>query len=298
MFVLPLALVALSLPSPALLPATSPVRTLYVAQAAGPVAGAVSEADDRARFDDLMAYAARERLAERPIGEIAVALGQRLRGTPYVAGVLDAPARETLLAPLDRFDCVLFVESVLALARAVQDGDTTFEGYLARVEQQRYRGGTMDGYASRLHYFSDWVDDNAARDLAFDVTADVGGVPYRPRLSYMTAHRSQYPHLADAAAFDAIAAVERRVSATERAYVPKARIRAAYDRIQAGDVLATTTTVAGLDVTHVGFATVAANGTVGFLHASPGRGVVSAPDLAAYLAGNRAQTGLYVIRPN
>ena len=298
MFVLPLALVALSLPSPTLLPSSSPVRTVLMAPMPARSLAPTASADDRARFDALMAYARRENLADRPLGEIAVALGLRLRGTPYVAGILDAPATETLVAPLDRFDCVLFVESVLALARAVQDGDATYEGYLARVEQQRYRGGTMDGYASRLHYFSDWVDDNAARRLAFDVTSDVGGVPYRPRLSYMTAHRSSYPHLTSDAAFDAIATVERRVSAAERAYVPKARVRAAYDRIQAGDVLATTTTVAGLDVTHVGFATVADDGTVGFLHASPGRGVVTAPDLAAYLAGNRAQTGVYVIRPN
>lgn len=288
--VLPLALLTLAFPSPQLLPASSPVRTV--------LAAAMPATDDRTRVAELMAYAERERLAARPLGEIVVALGMRLRGVPYVAGVLDAPAEETLLAPLDRFDCVLFVESVLALARGVQDGDATYEGYLARVEQQRYRSGVMDGYASRLHYFSDWVDDNAARNLVFDVTSDAGGVAYRPRLSYMTAHRSQYPRLASRTAFDAIADVERRVSATPRSYLPKARVRAAYDRIEAGDVLATTTTVAGLDVTHVGFATVAPDGTVGFLHASPGRGVVAAPDLAAYLAGNRAQTGLYVIRPN
>lgn len=289
-----LAVLALQLPASALLPASSPAHVATVQVAALPPA---NRADDRAVFADLLAFAEREGLATRPIGEIATAIGMQLRGVPYVAGVLDAPVEETLLAPLDRFDCVLFVESVLALARGVQDGDASYDGYLARVEQQRYRGGEMNGYASRLHYFADWIDDNERRGLVDDVTRDLGGIDYGKRIAFMTSNRASYPRLADRATFAAIADAERALASGARAYVPKNRVRAAYADLQPGDVLATTTDIAGLDVTHVGFAYDAGNGRVGFLHASPGRGVVAAPDLAAYLARNPRQTGLFVARP-
>ncbi len=288
-----LAVLALHLPAPVLMPSGSLVAVASVASAPG----SAWRADDRAAFASLMAFARRETLDARPIGEIATAIGMQLRGVPYVAGVLDAPTEETLLAPLDRFDCVLFVESVLALARSVQDGDATYDGYLARVEQQRYRGGEMHGYASRLHYFADWIHDNATRGLVDDVTREVGGVDYGKRFTFMTANRSRYPRLADRATFEAIAASERGLADLDMAYLPKNRVRAATASMQPGDILATTTDIDGLDVTHVGFAYDSGRGTIGFLHASPGRGVVAAPDLAAYLAGNPRQTGLFVARP-
>lgn len=281
--------------------ADAPAGVTPYAQAVAPSLVAVAAApvpDDRTRFDALMAFAARERLAERPFGKIAQALAYELRGVPYVAGVLDAPAEETLLAPLDRFDCVLFVESVLALARGVAEGDASYDGYLRRVEAQRYRGGQMDGYASRLHYFAEWIVDGAARGLVEDRTAALGGVPYPKRLTFMTANRGSYRQLRDNATFAAIAGVERRLANLDLRYVPKARVRSTYDGLQAGDIVATTTSIDGLDVTHVGFAYELGGGRIGFLHASPGRGVVLADDLAAYLARNRQQTGIVVARPH
>lgn len=267
------------LPAPAVVTVASPVDT------------------DRARFDALMAFAQDEALADLPLGEIAVALGERLRGTPYVAGVLDAGADEVLIAPLDRFDCVLFVESALALARGVQEGDASYEGYLRRVEQQRYRSGTLAGYGSRLHYFSDWIADGAARGLVEDVTATLGGVPYAKALDFMSTHRASYPQLSDEGRFAEIIEVETRLAGQPRLYVPKNRVADAYGALQTGDILATTTDTPGLDVTHTGFAVVSPDGQVGFLHASPGKGVILAPDLATYLARNRRQTGLIVARP-
>lgn len=284
--------------APAASPASAETLGVATSGAGGPVE--VVRSDDpatRRRHAELMRWAAAEGLAARPLGEVAVALGQRLVGVRYVAGVLDAPAEETLLAPLDRFDCVLYVESVLALARGVVAGDTTFGGYLGRVEQQRYRGGRMDGYGSRLHYFSEWIDDNGARNLVRDVTANAQRhEPYTRRLGFMTAHVDRYPHLADAAALADVRAAEARANAVRRTYVPKAVARGAYAAIEPGDVLATTTSVDGLDVSHVGFAVRTAQG-IGFLHASPQGGVKLSPDLHAYLAGNRAQTGVFIVRP-
>ena len=75
------------------------------------------------------------------------------------------------------------------------------------------------------------------------------------------------------------------------------RIADAYAALQTGDVLATTTSIDGLDVTHTGFVVKLEGGATGFLHASSTGAVKVAPDLAAYVEGNRVQTGLLVARP-
>ena len=38
-----------------------------------------------------------------------------------------------------------------------EKGNTTFDDYKAELEKIRYRDGVIDGYASRLHYFCDWI---------------------------------------------------------------------------------------------------------------------------------------------
>ena len=37
------------------------------------------------------------------------------------------------------------------------------------IERMRYRGGKRRGYASRLHYFSEWISDGARRGLVRDL---------------------------------------------------------------------------------------------------------------------------------
>ena len=56
-----------------------------------------------------------------------------------------------------------FVEYALAMALCPQQGDEMQEGDFARnLQRIRYRDGKIDGYTSRLHYISDWIN-NAVR---------------------------------------------------------------------------------------------------------------------------------------
>ncbi|HEX8387260.1 MAG TPA: N-acetylmuramoyl-L-alanine amidase-like domain-containing protein [Rubricoccaceae bacterium] len=250
-----------------------------------------------ATYDQILAAAAEQGVASRPYGEIVQWVGEQLLGRPYVAGLLDAPARETLLADLTRFDCVLYIENVLAVARAVALGETSSEAYVDEVRRLRYRGGEMDGYCSRLHYFSEWIADNEARGALRNVTAEAGGVPFDKRITFMTEHRSAYPHLADDATFACAAAAEGRLAGLELVYIPKADIAGAYGSFQPGDVVAMVTSIAGLDVTHTGFVHVA-DGRTGFLHASSASNEVKvSPDLHDYVQGIRSQVGIVVARP-
>ncbi len=248
-------------------------------------------------FRDVMRYARAEQLHRRPLGEIMQAVGMRLQGKPYLAGMLDEPASETLICRLDGFDCVTFVESTLAMARGIAGEDYSYATFERNIRQTRYRGGVLDGYCSRLHYFSDWIRDNEARGSVRDVTEEIGGARFPKALTFITANRDKYPRLADAQTYACIREMEADLAGHTLYYVPKARVREVYARLKPGDIIATATSIAGLDVTHTGLAYKTASGKVGLLHASPSGGVKISEDLHAYLAGNKSQVGIFVARP-
>ena len=268
---------------------------------AGPPAVAESEAvmdSTREAFDRIMAFARDSALAEEDdFGMIVQAVGRQLIGAPYVAGMLDASEDETLIADLTAFDCVLYVENVVALARGIATGDTTFADYVANVESLRYRDGEMRGYCSRLHYFTDWIRDNERRGVVEDVTDDVGGEPYAKTVDFMSTHRSSYPRLSSDDTYQCIVAMEADLRDHDLYYIPQDEIAAAYDALRPGDIIATATNIDGLDVTHTGFVYRTAAGGTAFLNASLSGEVLIAPDLARYVQGVRAQTGVIVARP-
>lgn len=108
----------------------------------------------------------------RPIGERMAAISAPLMGTPYLNDAAgegqgkdpDPPAR------YDAFDCLTFVEEVLALALA---GDPT--GAPAIRRQLRYGGGAPVDYDNRNHFMlQEWVPRNIENGLLEDITAQLG----------------------------------------------------------------------------------------------------------------------------
>ncbi len=273
-----------------------PAVAAVLAVAPGDSLAALSP-ETAAAYARITSEARAQGIASKPYGEIVQWVGEQLRGRPYVAGMLDAPPRETLLADLTRFDCVLFVENVLAIAHTIALEDTTPDAYLAQIARMRYRGGDMAGYCSRLHYFSDWIADNDARGVVHDVTAEAGGVPFDKRIDFMSTHRASYPHLRDDATYACATAAEGRLAGVQLIYIPKANIRAAYAQMQPGDVVAMATSIGGLDVTHTGFIHVG-GGRTGFMHASSASNEVKiSPDLSTYVRDIRNQVGIIIARP-
>jgi hypothetical protein len=245
--------------------------------------------------------------AEAPIGRAAVAVGGKAEGTPYRPGTLEAylraggsPTREPLTASLTQFDCVTLVESCLAVARvAAKDGRPSWAGFGREIERMRYRGGVRRGYTSRLHYFSEWISDGAARGLVRDIGKELGGEADVRSLRFMSEHRASYPALRDEATFEEIRRIERELDARSRLVVPTKRIPQVVDRIQSGDVLAFATEIPGLDVTHAAFAYRAPDGVLRVLHAPLSGGVVeiTRTTLPEYVAAIRRATGILVARP-
>ncbi|HEX5581724.1 MAG TPA: N-acetylmuramoyl-L-alanine amidase-like domain-containing protein [Gemmatimonadaceae bacterium] len=246
-----------------------------------------------------------------PLARAAARVGELAVGTPYVAGTLEEYLRaggsgageEPLTLSLTRFDCVTLVESCLAVARAARgarEGDgPSWARYAREMERMRYRDGARGDYASRLHYFSEWIADGERRGLLRDLGAELGGeVDARP-LRFMTEHRESYPALADDRVLAAIAEVERRLDDAPRRVIPTARIADVADRIETGDVLAFATAIPGLDVTHAAFAHRGDDGVLRVLHAplSGGTVEVTAATLEEYVARIRRATGIMIARP-
>ena len=252
---------------------------------------------DRVIFDQTVQRARAEGVDSLPIGERIVEIGRWFVGADYIPGTLEI-APEQLVVNLEQFDCVTYVESMLAIARVLDQASPTFERYLAELRSIRYRQGELDGYASRLHYFSEWIFDNGRLNIVRDVTAALGGVVLDERIDFMSANRDRYPALRSDDVLDQIRDVEGSVSNLDSYYIPKDRIAEVAPQIRNGDIIAATSAIEGLDVAHTGFA-VWIDGALHFMNAPlVGRSVeISELPLAERMQRISEQDGIMIARP-
>jgi hypothetical protein len=274
------------------------------AQAAAPdsapaSAPIVTEAlpEDSAIVEQRLAQAREQRLDTLPIGQLVARLGRTFVGAPYVPGTLEVEGPERLVVNLRTFDCVTFVENSLALARTVRSGGH-YPEFLRELARIRYRDGKLDGYPSRLHYFSEWISNNDAKGVLKNITASLGGVRDPEPITFMTTHRTSYRQLADDGVFSQIGSMERTVSAQPRYVIPENAIAAHAAGIQDGDVIAAASTLPGLDIAHTGLA-LWVDGKLHLMHAPlVGKSVeISQVPLADRIISIPAQDGVMVARP-
>lgn len=239
-------------------------------------------------------------------GATIAAIGERFVGSDYEPGTLELPGPERLVINLETLDCVTFVETVLVLSRLVRaappevltDPERFRAAYRRELTRIRYRGGSLDGYASRLHYFSEWIADAEAKGVATAVSQALGATADDSPIDFMSSHPDAYRQLADPTALARIAAVEARLSKVPRFYIPADQIEAKASLIRTGDVIAATSTVPGLDVAHTGIA-VWRDGTLRLLHAPlVGSHVqLSHETIAERIRRIGGQDGIMVARP-
>lgn len=258
----------------------------------------IPNTQDGKRFQHVMQEAIAQNLHQRPIGEIVQSIAQEFLGTPYKAGLLDQFTEETLVATLNQFDCVLFIETVLAIARGIATQDYSYPTFVNHIQNQRYRHGQMDGYCSRLHYFSEWILDNQKRGIVKNLAQDLGSVPLNKTLNFMSTHRQNYSQLSDDVIYQCIVDKETELNSVTVNYIPTNRIRQLYSQLQPGDIIAVATKIPGLDVTHTGFVYRTAEGNIGFIHASPIGRVTISRDLQQYVSKVENAIGILVARPN
>jgi len=272
---------------------------------AGATLGSWDDTDWEA-FESKVRWAAAEGVDTLSVGRAMVELGRSFVGTPYVPQTLEAEGPERLVIDFGGLDCVTLVENVLAMARFIRasgvellsDRAVSEDRYESLLAEVRYRDGSIDGYPSRLHYFSDWVADNTRRGLIDDVSDDLGGILDTEPIDFMTTHAEAYRQLAEPEHVALVREAEVRLTAVGRHFVPEGRIAEVAHRISDGDIIAATSTVSGLDVAHTGLA-LWLDGALHLLHAPlVGDSVqISEVPLADRILRIEGQDGILVARP-
>lgn len=217
--------------------------------------------------------------------------------TPYRAATLEINDPEKLVVNLREVDCTTYLESMLALAASRQMGGG-WDSFVGLLEMIRYRNGELDGYVSRLHYFSEWLQDNQKKGIVYDVTRENGGEPWVMSFDFMSKHADAYKMLnLHPEWVDEIIKVEEQISQDTLYYIPKEKLAEHIDSLQSGDMIAITTAMEGLDVAHVGFL-YRDEDRVYLLHASSkDRKVVLSDELLTeYLSLNKNHTGIMLFR--
>lgn len=245
--------------------------------------------------------AVEKNLASKPISEIITTIGKSFIGTDYKANTLEIGSKENLVISLVGLDCYTFLESSFAFARCIKSGKTTFEDYQKEILNLRYRDGQLKDYTTRLHYFTDWIYDMNRRGIGKDITKEIGGVPYKMNINFMSTHPDSYKRLKGNQKFiDEIIKIESEINSRDYFYIPQDKIENVESKIQSGDIIGITTNITGLDISHTGIAYRADDGRIHLLHA-PNVGYkvqISEKPLAEYIKGNKKQTGIIVLRPN
>jgi hypothetical protein len=249
-------------------------------------------------FDQKMEFAKNSGLGEKPINEVMASIGQSFLDAPYKAHTLEVGDKEHLVVNLMEFDCVTFVENTLALARCVKLKKAAFGEFRKQLQLIRYRGGKINGYPSRLHYFSDWIDDNEKKGIVRNVSHELGGVPFEKSLDFMSTHRDSYRHLKNPKHLEAITKQEKALDLRKHFYLPKQNLQTVREEIKDGDIIGITTSIEGLDITHTGMA-FRLQGYLRFLHAplSAGTIQITKRTIVDYLAIQEKSTGIMVARP-
>jgi cell wall-associated NlpC family hydrolase len=197
-------------------------------------------------------------------------LSELLLGSPYAAGPLGGGAGgpERLSLRLDAFDCVTYVETVLALA--LSGAAAEFPGWLRTI---RYAGGRV-GWATRNHYMTGWIRSNVA-----------AGVVKR-----VAGRRS----VRKARTLDAVPGLPPRRALFS--CVPKREIASLEPSLRTGDLVFFASTKARLDVFHCGVLVRGERG-LRMRHASRSLGGAVEEELAAFLRRHR-MAGVIAVRPS
>jgi hypothetical protein len=239
-----------------------------------------------------------------------LAFGTTFIGNPYPKSNIDTTKKtatgqvvlqpidqEVLVVNLKKFDCVTFVESMVALTQTRRDTFGNYDIFKQNLTNVRYRNGAVD-YASRLHYFSDWLYENEKTGTLRNITKEIGGEIFNKPVFYMSLKRDTfYGNMADPQTYSTMKSVEEAITKRPKWYVPKGKVAAIESKLKDGDIIGITNALDGMDMAHAGILKWQ-NGRAYLVHASSQfhQVMISDVPLVDYLLRNKAQTGIMVGR--
>lgn len=256
------------------------------------------EPDERARIEEWFAVVD-GRQPQEAFGGLLLRAARHALGRPY-AKLRQRRGPEALHVDLEAFDCVSLIESADAIARCTWRRRPDVGCFVDELRQTRYRDGRIDGYASRLHYFEDWMADNERRGRMRSLGTELGAEALSLSFDFMTRRPWLYPALREPATRDALRGVEQRLSETTWPMVPRGRVAEVQPLLRDGDVIAYVESTPGLGVGHTGLVSLGDDGQPRVLHATDlGKAEVTVTrcDLATCLRRRPDRKGIVVMRP-
>src|SRR5216683_5920569 len=198
-------------------------------------------------------------------------LSRQFLGHPYKPNPLigSADTAEVFTASFDGFDCVTYIETVVALARASNVDD--FTEWLRKI---RYERGRIQ-WERRNHYMTQWIRNNVREGVVKPVS--MPAVPTLSRERVLNVVPGLDPQRA-------------RVKS-----VPKPAVPRLVRYLQNGDLIFFASTRKNLDMFHAGII-VRDGKKVSMRHASRSQGGVIEQELSEFLKANR-MAGVVVVRP-
>lgn len=221
---------------------------------------------DRTRVGEML----RELKPLRGIGARVDWVSRQWVGSPYLECPLGGAADkdEVFSAALAGFDCVTYIESVLALAAADSVGE-----FADNLRLIRYRDGVVS-WATRNHYMTAWIRENERAGFVRNRTRGRGLVRRDRRLDVV----------------DGIPVQDVRVASIRKDdFVQRDR------DVATGDLIFFASARRNLDVFHCGIL-IRVRGTVRMRHAARSRGRVVEEPVTDFLARNR-MAGVILVRP-
>ena len=221
-------------------------------------------------------------------------------GHPYVASTLDSCAAERLIINTRQFDCTTFIETITALEITAKGSERNFEQFCNNLTRLRYRNGELNGYASRLHYISQWICNSSKQGVIKEITTESHTATQLLYLNFMSKPPGSYLQLkSDSTLIAAIEEFEKPFREIEVKYIPKSALNSSRKTlsIEDGDILALVTAIKGLDVSHVGFAKWI-DGKLHLVHASSSKGtiIIDEQTLFDYMKSKKNNLGIRVFR--
>jgi hypothetical protein len=215
-----------------------------------------------------------ESSGESGISERIALVSARFVGRPYAERPLDPGAAsrpaetEALRIRFDAFDCVTYIETVLALAfsRSAQE-------FVEKLRLIRYESGVVE-WRRRNHYMVDWCRNNIAAGFISDATSGPLSVGKERRLDVVQGLGSR--------------------TVSFRCF-PKQAVGAVSGAVESGELVFFVATRKNLDVFHTGFLFPQAAGII-LRHATRTKGAVVEQDLSGFLKNNKT-SGLILCKP-
>ena len=220
-----------------------------------------------------------------------VELGKYFIGRPYSHMALSKDNPEEVYYSLKDFDCVTFIENMLALYES-NGLDSVYKKHLIEL---RYAKSNDIRYETRLHYLSSALEKWQQMGIISQIHSKNESV-LKKDIHYLSAYLAGKHFKID---LNQIKSTERAISGKPMNFIDRKHIAQFLPMLKSGDIVAFISKRNDLDFKHVGFIRVQ-HGKAFLLHASQEKKVIciSDQDVATYVLNHPQMIGIQVYRPN